>query len=210
MASTSTHDMKPLRIHESSFDASGVQGIAVSEVRILRGSAGPRLITTSKGIWSALILWDLQDSVPREVARWTSQGSIFRGFVVNDTPGTEALVAISVSRDELVAVTNSSSSIADTNLSTCKTMVLSIDSQDVLCETLSVTTLDNPTALTGGILALSDATLQTTLMNHSTAEIIATLRSLDDLPGANLHPGLLVSFTRSYSLVRMLLMAQTE
>jgi hypothetical protein len=87
-------------LQESALDASGMEGIAVSEVRFLPGTRGSRLVTTSKGIWSALIFWDVECSPPREIGRWSSQGSIFRGFVVNDTPGAEAVVAISVSRDE--------------------------------------------------------------------------------------------------------------
>jgi hypothetical protein len=91
-----------LGIHMKSFEASGTEGIAVSEVRFLPGTNGTRFVTTSKGIWSTLIFWDISSNTPNELARWTCQGAIFRGFIVNDQPGAGGDVAISISRDGLV------------------------------------------------------------------------------------------------------------
>jgi hypothetical protein len=102
----------PLR--PRTFSASRTDGIAVSDVRILpyvpTSPHHIRLVTASKGIWSTLVLWEVPlgraaanaNAEPRELARWTCRGGIFRGLVVNEEPGMTEMIAISVAQEEYV------------------------------------------------------------------------------------------------------------
>jgi hypothetical protein len=195
----SSEAIGPPKSDVTSFHASGVEGIAVSEVRLLPGTAGFRLVTASKGIWSALIVWDAQASPHRELARWTSQGSIFRGFVVNSNPAAEALVAISVSRDQYARLSRALFESAKHGICRAsKIVILAFDTlaggdEYILRETCSIETMDIPTALTGNILARSDAVSRTVVSNLDSGVTIAILRSSDQPLGTDHHPGLLVS-----------------
>jgi hypothetical protein len=92
----------PSNLYQISFPASGTEDVAVSEVRILPGTYGKRIVTISKGIWSTLVLWEADGHSRRVLGRWTCQGAVFRGFVVTDDPSSKNCIAMSVSSDEYV------------------------------------------------------------------------------------------------------------
>ncbi|KAI0076836.1 hypothetical protein K474DRAFT_1707773 [Panus rudis PR-1116 ss-1] len=80
-------------------------GTGISDIRLLptldhihRGKK--QLVTVSKGIWSEVTYWEFDLNVnppalPR-VTKWSPKGAIFTGFVVNKSPHSEGIVAISI------------------------------------------------------------------------------------------------------------------
>jgi hypothetical protein len=204
------------------FSASRTDGIAVSDVRILpympTSPHSIRLVTASKGIWSTLVLWEVPlgragagaIAEPRELARWTCRGGIFRGLVVNEKPGMKELIAISVAQDEYVCFCSSRVSLADEEyVRTCRIEILSLQpiaasSRSELQSLHVIRTPNIPTALSGHRLAHSDAVAETTLTDLRSGKTLAVLRSLEDrnanfgLPGLLVCPFLVAVRTSTY------------
>lgn len=69
----------------------------IEEVRFLPGRNW--LLTVSKGIWSTIVVWDLNfaDGAGAEkITEWNPKGAIFIGLAVNTDPQSEATLAVSL------------------------------------------------------------------------------------------------------------------
>ncbi|KAG6847909.1 hypothetical protein H0H93_004998 [Arthromyces matolae] len=128
--------------------------IPVSDVRFLPGRLGEWVLTVSKGIWDVLTIWDLSSSgtESRKACEWSLRGGLFNGLALNSSSGSEATVALAVSKD-----------------GEHKVHLLSLQTKEAgnyCLETIStVLSGMKPTKLEGDLLALSDDVTQTVIFN---------------------------------------------
>ncbi|KAH9927373.1 hypothetical protein B0H21DRAFT_133967 [Amylocystis lapponica] len=137
----------------SGFQASS--GTGISDVRFLPGHGGDWLVTVSKGIWSMITCWDIssnEQTPSRKVAEWSPKGAIFTGFVVNSDPESEGIIATSViagSRHDI--------------------QILSIVTEDggqaAFRTVCSINSPFRPITLQGDLIAFSNDSFETTIMN---------------------------------------------
>lgn len=84
---------KPQHVFE--FDAN--PSTCIEEVRFLPGRNW--LLTVSMGIWSVIVVWnlDFEDGEgPAKITEWNRKGAIFSGLAINTSSQSEATLAVSL------------------------------------------------------------------------------------------------------------------
>ncbi|KAI0920696.1 hypothetical protein AcV5_010371 [Taiwanofungus camphoratus] len=143
-------------------DFQASSGTGVSDVRFLAGYSGKRLVTVSKGIWSIITCWEVtsghcssESTCAHKVAEWCPKGIIFTGFIVNSDPDSKGIIATSVNIGGRQGIE-----------------ILSLVSQGKQQPAFrSISTFDTsfrPVALQGDLLAFSDDSSETVILNWMT------------------------------------------
>ncbi|KAH9851212.1 hypothetical protein C2E23DRAFT_860686 [Lenzites betulinus] len=135
-------------------------GNSISHVRFLPGHGGRYVATVYKGIWSMISCWDVGnpalaqgDTQPRKIADWAPKGAIFSGFVVNEDPLSEAVLA--------TAVQTSSGQMSIEILT-----ISDLESGNPCFKSIcNIATSFRPVALKGDLIAFSDDGYETVVMN---------------------------------------------
>ncbi|KAI0820148.1 hypothetical protein BC628DRAFT_1331134 [Trametes gibbosa] len=135
-------------------------GNGISHVRFLPGYGGRYVATVYKGIWSMISCWDIGDPAMktdgiqlRKIADWAPKGVIFSGFVVNDDPLSEAVLAIAV---------QTGSGRRSIEILTIADRERANPSFKSIC---NIATTFRPVALKGDLIAFSDDACETVVMN---------------------------------------------
>lgn len=72
----------------------------VSDIRFVPGHDGKWILVVSRGIWSVLSLWNVEESGSVEmICQWGPRGNLFIGLAVNTDPHSEATLAVSIAQN---------------------------------------------------------------------------------------------------------------
>ncbi|KZT19092.1 hypothetical protein NEOLEDRAFT_1078582 [Neolentinus lepideus HHB14362 ss-1] len=130
----------------------------IMNLRFLPGLDGRWIVTVSQGIWSVLAFWHFNPDDPGKavkMAEWTRKGAFFDALVVNQDPESEATVAVSVSLSQVryryIDILQLRHNVYN-GLSSLRLVT-------------SIKTSHLPVALRGDILAMSDRTYETRILN---------------------------------------------
>ncbi|KAL0562850.1 hypothetical protein V5O48_019228, partial [Marasmius crinis-equi] len=132
------------------------------------------LLTVSKGIWSILTLWVIDDhdnKEPSKVSEWSSRGGLFTGLAINEDVDADERIAVSVSQD-----------------GNHETLLLAIDTVDeefTMTPKRRIPTPKGAGALralmfSGSLLALSDDTSHTTIFDRTTGQTVLLVEYSDE------------------------------
>ncbi|KAF5347273.1 hypothetical protein D9756_009960 [Leucocoprinus leucothites] len=147
------------------WSTSATANMSVTDIRFVPGSHGTLLFTLSKSIWSAITLWQLEpvisrtpdeDCAFRKRCEWSPRGAIFNGFALNSNPTSKVKLAVS-------SLNNGNHTIE----------LLSLKAQENMGEwsllpVQSIPATFKPIALEGDLLAISDDTRETIILNWNT------------------------------------------
>ncbi|KAF9260953.1 hypothetical protein L218DRAFT_1002264 [Marasmius fiardii PR-910] len=145
---------------------------AVSDVRFLVVKGRKMVLTVSKGIWSVLTLWDVDErddeKTTKKLDEWSPRGGLFTGLAINEDEGCEEKLAISVAKE-----------------GTHETLLLTVDTNLKLKPTLRIPSPQGASPLraisfSGSMLALADDISHTTIFDWKSGGMAILAENVDD------------------------------
>ncbi|KAG7096367.1 hypothetical protein E1B28_003811 [Marasmius oreades] len=144
---------------------------AVSDIRFLVVHGRKTLLTVSKGIWSVLTLWDIDESDDEnetKLSEWSPRGGLFTGLAINEDANVEEQLAVSIAKN-----------------GSHETLLLEIDTTFSLTPKRRIPSPEGASplralAFSGSVLALADDLSHTTIFDWATGEMAILTEDVDE------------------------------